>query len=376
VTSTNDCERREDGRILAFRRLPRAPRDARRDGLSCSRDSQGFRARRHRRAHHPGGESTTIARLILSNGFQQPLRAFAQVSAGVGTCAGAILLASDVDNLDRPGIEMMTSPFGGTRLDARSTASRPTWSRGHRWSPFHAVFIRAPLIVAVHLPAHAIATLDDGTIVARGRATCSRPRSIRTHGDSAFTRSSRTRQGAFGSRSDRVARRMPEPDRRSHAVASTGSPWHGGHRHTRRCHLLLTSALAATGLANLPRMPRTAVLGVKRGLGYRGVLVARELSGGAGWRPSPCAWRARRTTIRRPRSRLPQRPSARRGVALSCARAEGSTHHDPPPRGFQPMEKNGCWRCIEANRERRHRCCGRPAPGSPRRLPSLLPRRS
>ncbi len=48
-------------------------------------------------------------------------------------------------------------------------------------------------------------------------------------------------------------------------------------------HLLLNSALAATGLANLARMPRTVVLGVKRGLGYRGVLVARELDGGAAW---------------------------------------------------------------------------------------------
>lgn len=51
-------------------------------------------------------------------------------------------------------------------------------------------------------------------------------------------------------------------------------------------NLLITSGLAATGLTRLPRipkLPRTAVLGVKRGLGYRGVLVARELSGGAGW---------------------------------------------------------------------------------------------
>lgn len=47
--------------------------------------------------------------------------------------------------------------------------------------------------------------------------------------------------------------------------------------------LLLNSALAATGLTRLPRMPRTAVLAVKRGLGYRGVLVARELKGGAAW---------------------------------------------------------------------------------------------
>ena len=51
-------------------------------------------------------------------------------------------------------------------------------------------------------------------------------------------------------------------------------------------NLLVTSGLAATGLTRLPRipkLPRTAVLGVKRGLSYRGVLVARELAGGAGW---------------------------------------------------------------------------------------------
>lgn len=48
-------------------------------------------------------------------------------------------------------------------------------------------------------------------------------------------------------------------------------------------HLLLTSALAATGLARLPRMPRTTVIGIRRGLSYRGILVARELAGGAGW---------------------------------------------------------------------------------------------
>ncbi len=48
-------------------------------------------------------------------------------------------------------------------------------------------------------------------------------------------------------------------------------------------NLLVSSGLAATGLTNLPRVPRTLVLGVKRGIGYRGVLVARELSGGSCW---------------------------------------------------------------------------------------------
>lgn len=48
-------------------------------------------------------------------------------------------------------------------------------------------------------------------------------------------------------------------------------------------NLLLSSGIAATGLTHLPRMPRTVVVGLKRGLNYRGVLVARELAGGAGW---------------------------------------------------------------------------------------------
>lgn len=47
--------------------------------------------------------------------------------------------------------------------------------------------------------------------------------------------------------------------------------------------LFVSAGLAATGLSRLPHFPRTAVFGVKRGLGYRGVSVARELAGGAGW---------------------------------------------------------------------------------------------
>jgi hypothetical protein len=48
-------------------------------------------------------------------------------------------------------------------------------------------------------------------------------------------------------------------------------------------NLLLSSGLAATGLANLGPLPRTVVLGVRRGLSYRGVLVVRQLAGGWGW---------------------------------------------------------------------------------------------
>ncbi|MFN0095779.1 MAG: hypothetical protein ACKVVT_13505 [Dehalococcoidia bacterium] len=48
-------------------------------------------------------------------------------------------------------------------------------------------------------------------------------------------------------------------------------------------NLLLASGLAVSGIAHLPKMPRTIVLGVRRGLGYRGVVLARELAGGIAW---------------------------------------------------------------------------------------------
>lgn len=116
----------------------------------------------------PGGESTTIARLILSNGFQQPLRDFCASGRPVwGTCAGAILLAKQVDRLDRPGIEMMDISVRrnafGRQLDSFEADLNV---KGIEGPAFHAVFIRAPLFDEVRWPAEVFSTLEDGTIVA------------------------------------------------------------------------------------------------------------------------------------------------------------------------------------------------------------------
>lgn len=116
----------------------------------------------------PGGESTTIARLILSNDLQQPLRQFCASGKPVwGTCAGAILLAKEVDNLDRPGLAVMDIAVNrnafGRQVDSFETALD---IEGVPGGPFEAVFIRAPVIASVYGAAHPIARLDDGTVVA------------------------------------------------------------------------------------------------------------------------------------------------------------------------------------------------------------------
>ncbi|WBL37408.1 pyridoxal 5'-phosphate synthase glutaminase subunit PdxT [Tepidiforma flava] len=116
----------------------------------------------------PGGESTTIARLILSNGFQEPLRAFCASGRPTwGTCAGAILLAKEVDRLDRPGIETMHIRVRRNAFGRQVDSFEEDLAiEGLEGGPFRAVFIRAPVIERVDPPARAIARLADGTVVA------------------------------------------------------------------------------------------------------------------------------------------------------------------------------------------------------------------
>ena len=116
----------------------------------------------------PGGESTTIGRLVLQYGFLEPLRVFCASGRPVwGTCAGAILLARDVDELDRPGIQAMDiqiqrNAFGRQLQSFQSQVAIDGISDGE----FPAVFIRAPAIIDVDASVEILATLPDGKIVA------------------------------------------------------------------------------------------------------------------------------------------------------------------------------------------------------------------
>ncbi len=116
----------------------------------------------------PGGESTTIARLILRYGFTKPLQSFCASGRPVwGTCAGAILLAERVDELDRPGIETMDISVArnafGRQVDSFEANVE---MKGLFGGPFHAIFIRAPIIESVGPGVEVLGQLEDGVIVA------------------------------------------------------------------------------------------------------------------------------------------------------------------------------------------------------------------
>ena len=116
----------------------------------------------------PGGESTTIGKLALQYGFIPKLRARVDEGMAVwGTCAGAIFIAKDVPGHPHPLAELMDirvrrNAFGRQLDSFEADLSVPVLGP----EPFHAVFIRAPLIESVGPAVEVLSMLDDSTIVA------------------------------------------------------------------------------------------------------------------------------------------------------------------------------------------------------------------
>jgi len=124
----------------------------------------------------PGGESTTISRLLEVFGLLEPLRA--QVAAGLpvyGSCAGMILLADEVldGRPDQQGV-------GGLDVVVRRNAFGRQVDSFETDLPFagvgdvHAVFIRAPWVERAGERAEVLARVPDDGSPAAGRVVAVR----------------------------------------------------------------------------------------------------------------------------------------------------------------------------------------------------------
>jgi 5'-phosphate synthase pdxT subunit len=119
----------------------------------------------------PGGESTTIGKLATDFGLMEPLREFGKSHAIWGTCAGAIFLSKDVNRrqplLGLMDITVARNAFGrqvdSFEADLHITELKQATDTTH---PYHAVFIRAPIIESVSGNAKILSSLPDGRIVA------------------------------------------------------------------------------------------------------------------------------------------------------------------------------------------------------------------
>ena len=137
----------------------------------------GHEARAVRRPEHlegldglimPGGESTTMSKLLELGGMLEPLRTLVANGLPVfGTCAGLILLAdrvldtrSDAHSLHAMDITVRRNAFG-RQVDSFETKL----PFGDIDTPVEAVFIRAPKVEEVGDGVEVVSTLPDGTVV-------------------------------------------------------------------------------------------------------------------------------------------------------------------------------------------------------------------
>ena len=120
----------------------------------------------------PGGESTTIGKLAEDYQLIEPIQEFSKTRAIWGTCAGAIFLSKDARRkqplLGLMDITVERNAFGRQVESFEIDIEVPVLHEfdPQNGQPFHAVFIRAPLIESVDGTARSLASLPDGRIVA------------------------------------------------------------------------------------------------------------------------------------------------------------------------------------------------------------------
>ena len=120
----------------------------------------------------PGGESTTLGRLLLKEGISEEIKQAA--SAGIpimGTCAGLILLAQRGDVqvakthqhlLGLMNTQVNRNAFGRQRDSFEADLDLPFLD-----SPYRAVFIRAPAIINAGSDVEILSKIDDWIVAAR-----------------------------------------------------------------------------------------------------------------------------------------------------------------------------------------------------------------
>jgi 5'-phosphate synthase pdxT subunit len=110
----------------------------------------------------PGGESTTMLKLLDMEQLTEPLRAFAATKPIFGTCAGAILLAASVTNPAQTSLGLLDIDIErnayGRQVDSRIV------TLDSADGPLEAVFIRAPIIRRVGTAARVLATYGKNAV--------------------------------------------------------------------------------------------------------------------------------------------------------------------------------------------------------------------
>ena len=124
----------------------------------------------------PGGESTTMLKLLRYENWMDALAEFGRRKPIFGTCAGAILLADEVSSPAQESLGLMDIGIErnayGRQIDSRVAEIAPEPEFETRTAPgkLEAVFIRAPIIRRVGEAAKVLASYNgDPVLVEQGR---------------------------------------------------------------------------------------------------------------------------------------------------------------------------------------------------------------
>lgn len=116
----------------------------------------------------PGGESTTMRRLIDRYGLMEPLREFAKTGKPMfGTCAGLILLAREVAGYAEPHLGVMDVVVERNSFGRQVDSFEADLAVKGLDAPFNAVFIRAPHIVSAGPSAEVLCAHGGKIVMAR-----------------------------------------------------------------------------------------------------------------------------------------------------------------------------------------------------------------
>jgi 5'-phosphate synthase pdxT subunit len=113
----------------------------------------------------PGGESTTIGKLLRQYGLREPI--MNQHAAGMpimGTCAGLICIAQRITENDEPHLPLLDVTVQRNAFGRQVDSFEATLSIKHVAEDFEAVFIRAPLITEVGKEAEVLATVREQVV--------------------------------------------------------------------------------------------------------------------------------------------------------------------------------------------------------------------
>ena len=125
----------------------------------------------------PGGESTTMGKLMQSFGLDQVIteRFNSGTLAIYGTCAGMILLASEIqDRSEQPRLGLLEVTVRRNAFGRQKESSEEDLAIEGLASPFHAIFIRAPVIIRTGPQVKVLASVSEGPVfVQQGRILAS-----------------------------------------------------------------------------------------------------------------------------------------------------------------------------------------------------------